>query len=166
MGAGGGPKEAISAREKELSQARAAADRDRTRSVLGDLRRGEIIALPGGKRRGYAVVLDVDRHVLGGPQVDLLDTEERRRSLRPGDVPSPPAVIDPLRAQSMFDFSEPALIEDARAVLRADLSTLRHFRPVPELAFVGRAASGLYWMLRALKARVPVAACLDEAIGG
>ena len=55
--------------------------------MLGDLRRGEVIALPGGKRRGYAVVLDVDRAVLGGPQVDLLDTEGRRRSLRPGDVP-------------------------------------------------------------------------------
>ncbi|WP_262423705.1 helicase-related protein [Brachybacterium sp. Z12] len=83
-------QEQVAEREKTLARARAAADRDRTRTVLGDLRRGEVIALPGGKRRGYAVVLDVDRAVLGGPQVDLLDTEGRRRSLRPGDVPSPP----------------------------------------------------------------------------
>lgn len=97
---------------------------------------------------------------------DPVRRAQLREQLRPYYQAMTGAVIDPLRAQSMFDFSEPALIEDARAVLRADLSTLRHFRPVPELAFVGRAASGLYWMLRALKARVPVAACLDEAIGG
>ncbi|MCT1907983.1 DEAD/DEAH box helicase [Brachybacterium paraconglomeratum] len=117
-----GIQEAISAREKELSQARAAADRDRTRSVLGDLRRGEIIALPGGKRRGYAVVLDVDRHVLGGPQVDLLDTEGRRRSLRPGDVPSPPAVIDTLRLPRPEALGSGKVRKDTAAALRQRLA--------------------------------------------
>ena len=117
-----GIQEAISAREKELSQARAAADRDRTRSVLGDLRRGEIIALPGGKRRGYAVVLDVDRHVLGGPQVDLLDTEGRRRSLRPGDVPSPPAVIDTLRLPRPETLGSGKVRKDTAAALRQRLA--------------------------------------------
>ncbi|MFL0456442.1 DEAD/DEAH box helicase [Brachybacterium paraconglomeratum] len=117
-----GIQEAISAREKELSQARAAADRDRTRSVLGDLRRGEIIALPGGKRRGYAVVLDVDRHVLGGPQVDLLDTEGRRRSLRPGDVPSPPAVIDTLRLPRPEALGSGKVRKDTASALRQRLA--------------------------------------------
>ncbi|WP_246821477.1 helicase-related protein [Brachybacterium sp. HMSC06H03] len=117
-----GIQEAISAREKELSQARAAADRDRTRSVLGNLRRGEIIALPGGKRRGYAVVLDVDRHVLGGPQVDLLDTEGRRRSLRPGDVPSPPAVIDTLRLPRPEALGSGKVRKDTASALRQRLA--------------------------------------------
>ena len=117
-----GIQEAISSREKELSRARAAADRDRTRSVLGDLRRGEIIALPGGKRRGYAVVLDVDRHVLGGPQIDLLDTEGRRRSLRPGDVPSPPAVIDSMRLPRSETLGSGKVRKDTAAALRQRLS--------------------------------------------
>ena len=117
-----GIQEAISSREKELSRARAAADRDRTRSVLGDLRRGEIIALPGGKRRGYAVVLDVDRHVLGGPQIDLLDTEWRRRSLRPGDVPSPPAVIDSMRLPRSETLGSGKVRKDTAAALRQRLS--------------------------------------------
>jgi ATP-dependent RNA helicase HelY len=117
-----GIQEAISDREKELSRARAAADRDRTRSVLGDLRRGEIIALPGGKRRGYAVVLEVDRHVLGGPQIDLLDTEGRRRSLRPGDVPSPPAVIDSMRLPRTETLGSGKVRKDTAAALRQRLS--------------------------------------------
>ncbi|MGO3287712.1 helicase-related protein [Brachybacterium sp.] len=115
-------QEAVSEREKTLAQARAAADRDRTRSVLGDLRRGEVIALPGGKRRGYAVVLDVDRAVLGGPQVDLLDTEGRRRSLRPGDVPSPPAVIDSLRLPRQDALGSGKVRKDTAAALRQRLA--------------------------------------------
>jgi ATP-dependent RNA helicase HelY len=115
-------QEAITEREKELSRARAAADRDRTRGILGDLRRGEIIALPGGKRRGYAVVLDVDRHVLGGPQLDLLDTEGRRRSLRPGDVPSPPAVIDSMRLPRQESLGSGKVRKDTASALRQRLS--------------------------------------------
>jgi ATP-dependent RNA helicase HelY len=117
-----GIQEAVADREKALSRARAEADRDRTRSVLGDLRRGEVIALPGGKRRGYAVVLDVDRAVLGGPQVDLLDTEGRRRSLRPGDVPSPPAVIDTLRLPRQDTLGSGRVRKDTAAALRQRLA--------------------------------------------
>ena len=115
-------QEAVSEREKTLAQARAAADRDRTRSILGDLRRGEVIALSGGKRRGYAVVLEVDRAVLGGPQVDLLDTEGRRRSLRPGDVPSPPAVIDTLRLPRQDALGSGKVRKDTAAALRQRLA--------------------------------------------
>ncbi|MDN5685153.1 MAG: DEAD/DEAH box helicase [Brachybacterium sp.] len=115
-------QERISAREKSLSQARAAADRDRTRTMLGGLRRGEVIAVPGGKRRGYAVVLEVDRVVLGGPQVDLLDTEGRRRTLRPGDVPSSPAVIDTLRLPHQDALGSGKVRKDTAAALRQQLS--------------------------------------------
>ncbi|ATG51978.1 RNA helicase [Brachybacterium vulturis] len=115
-------QEALTDREKALSRARAERDRDRTRSVLGDLRRGEVIALPGGKRRGYAVVLEVDRAVLGGPQVDLLDTEGRRRSLRPGDVPSPPAVIDTLRLPRQDSLGSGRVRKDTAAALRQRLA--------------------------------------------
>ncbi|MFC7374488.1 DEAD/DEAH box helicase [Brachybacterium sp. GCM10030267] len=115
-------QERIAEREKSLSRARSAAQQDRTRSVLGGLRRGEIIALPGGKRRGYGVVLDVDRSVLGGPQIDLLDTEGRRRSLRPGDVKSPPAVIDSLRLPRPEALGSGKVRKDTAAALRQRLA--------------------------------------------
>ncbi|WP_114854799.1 RNA helicase [Brachybacterium sp. YJGR34] len=117
-----GIQERITERERTLSQERAAADRDRTRSMLADLRRGDVIALPGGRRRGYAVVLDVDRSVLGGPQLDLLDAEGRRRSLRPSDVPSPPAVIDSLRLPRQEALGSGKVRKDTAAALRQRLS--------------------------------------------
>lgn len=90
---------------------------------------------------------------------------EQRAALLPRLQPlyeqSTAAVLDRMLATSMFDFADAGLIEDARAALRQDLAALRHFRPVPELAFAGRAASGLYWLLRGLKARVGVTERLD-----
>ena len=115
-------QEAVAEREKTLARERSEADRARTRSMLGDLRRGEVLALPGGKRRGYAVVLGVDRNVLGGPQVDLLDTEGRRRILRPGDVPSPPAVIDTLRLPRQDTLGSGKVRKDTAAALRQRLA--------------------------------------------
>src|SRR5699024_10264018 len=115
-------QEAVAEREKSLARERSEADRARTRSMLGDLRRGEVLALPGGKRRGYAVVLGVERNVLGGPQVDLLDTEGRRRILRPGDVPSPPAVIDTLRLPRQDTLGSGKVRKDTAAALRQRLA--------------------------------------------
>jgi ATP-dependent RNA helicase HelY len=112
----------ITEREKALSQRRAATDRDRTRTTLRSLRRGEVIALPGGKRQGYAVVLDVDREVLGGPQVEVLTTEARTRTLRPGDVPSPPAVIDTLRLPRPDRLGTAKIRKDTASALRERLA--------------------------------------------
>ncbi|MGY5764551.1 DEAD/DEAH box helicase [Brachybacterium sp. DNPG3] len=114
--------ERITERERVLSRERAAKDRDRTRSTLSSLQRGDIVALPGGKRRGYAVVLDIDRQVLGGPQVDLLDVEGRRRTLRPGDVPSPPAVVDTMKLPRQDRLGTTKVRRDTAAALRQRLS--------------------------------------------
>src|SRR5690606_1528835 len=82
---------------KRLSQKRSAADRDRTLTTLRSLRRGDVLAMPGGKRNGYGVVLDVDKQVLEGIRVSVLTPEARVRALHPGDLPSAPAVIDTMK---------------------------------------------------------------------
>ncbi|MGP5076751.1 RNA helicase [Brachybacterium alimentarium] len=161
-------QEQISAREKTLSQTRAAADRDRTRSRLGSLRRGDVVALPGGKRRGYAVVLDVDRAVLGGPQIDLLDTEARRRSLRPGDVPSAPAVIDSLRLPRQEAMGSSKVRKDTAAALRQRLSghdedPRREVRARAERTPSTAATDPALQQLRAELAEHPCAQCPDLA---
>ncbi|MDO5661960.1 MAG: DEAD/DEAH box helicase [Brachybacterium sp.] len=115
-------RQAITAREKELSQDRAGKDRDRTRAVLRDLRRGEILAIPGGRRQGYAVVTDVDRDVLGGPQVGLLGPDGRTRTVRPGDIPGPPAVIDRMKMPRPDRLSAKKVRGDTAAALRQKLS--------------------------------------------
>lgn len=115
-------QERIAKREKELSRRRAATDRDRTASTLRALRRGEILAIPGGKRHGYAVVLDVDREVLGGPQVELLGTDGRRRIIRPGDLPSPPAVLDSMKLPRPDRLSSAKVRRDTGSALREKLA--------------------------------------------
>lgn len=66
------------------------------------------------------------------------------------------SIIDKLMAEETFDFSEPDFIEEIRRVARRHLLLSFKFQPVSDLIFVMRALSGLYWMLRSLKAVVPV----------
>lgn len=68
--------------------------------------------------------------------------------------------IDCLLAEETFDFSTPGFIEDIRKVARKHLLLSFKFQPVSDLIFVMRALSGLYWMLRSLRAEVPVAALM------
>lgn len=112
----------ITAREKELSRERASQDRERTRGTLRRLQRGQILALPGGRRRGYVVVLHVDRDVIGGPAIEVLDTDARRRTLRSGDLPSAPAVIDTLRLPRPDRLSSAKVRRDTAAALRSRLA--------------------------------------------
>lgn len=119
-------RERIAEREKELSRERSARDRDRTRSTLAGLRRGDILALPGGKRQGFGVVVDVDKAVLGGPEVTLLSTEGRLRSLRPGDVPGPPAVVDTMKVPALERLGKPRIRKDSAAALRERLAGRHH----------------------------------------
>jgi predicted unusual protein kinase regulating ubiquinone biosynthesis (AarF/ABC1/UbiB family) len=66
------------------------------------------------------------------------------------------AISQRLLADASFDFAAPDFIEDIRAVARRHWSQVFTFAPVSDLVFVLRALSGLYWMLRTLRAVVPV----------
>ncbi|GAB2543473.1 DEAD/DEAH box helicase [Brachybacterium huguangmaarense] len=120
--------ERITGREKDLSRERATRDRDAARTALRRLRRGEIVAVPGGKRQGFAVVVSVRGDTLGGPEVLLLTTEGRLRTLRPEDAPTPPAVVDAMRVPDPDRFGKPKIRKDTAAALRARLAG-RHQDP-------------------------------------
>ncbi|MCS6710662.1 DEAD/DEAH box helicase [Brachybacterium sp. EF45031] len=115
-------RDRIAQREKELSRRRAQQDRDRTGAALRSLRRGEIVALPGGKRQGYGVVIDVDKAVLHGPRVTLLDVQGRLRTVMPADVPSPPAVIDQMRLPRPDRLGSAKVRRDTASALRQRLA--------------------------------------------
>lgn len=61
-----------------------------------------------------------------------------------------------------FDFSEPTFIPDARAIGRRALPQWRAFKPIPDLAFVMRALSGAYWLLRRLESQVDIRARIQD----
>jgi predicted unusual protein kinase regulating ubiquinone biosynthesis (AarF/ABC1/UbiB family) len=73
--------------------------------------------------------------------------------------------LDRLLTQERFDCADPAFIDDLRAAGRRHWSSAFKFQPVSELAFVMRALSGHYWMLRTLGAQVPVRALFAQHAG-
>lgn len=70
------------------------------------------------------------------------------------------AVTAPLLAAPTFDFGDGAIIDAARAVGRRHFRSAFSYRPVPELVFVSRTLSGMYWLERSLGARVRMRALL------
>lgn len=71
-------------------------------------------------------------------------------------------ILGRLGAVEVFDFDDAGFITDIRGAIKRNLGLSFKFRPVSDLLFVLRALSGQYWMLRALRARVPVAVLLES----
>lgn len=72
--------------------------------------------------------------------------------------------LDRLCADSGFDFADASFIDDLRTWARRNLAAAFEFAPVPELAFVMRELSGLYWLLRALAVSLPVGTLLQASL--
>lgn len=104
-------------------------------------------------------------HQLGGLSVAADDPSHRER-LRAEMTPHYRALAavgtDRLFTERPFDFADGRIIDESRGIARKEIGLwLRNTRPIPPLAFVGRALSGHYWLLRQLGARVDVSALLD-----
>lgn len=73
------------------------------------------------------------------------------------------AALEPIAAQRLYDFAEGSAIQRIRAEILADLKHWQRFNPAPELVFVTRTISGIYWLLRGIGARVPVYEMLEAS---
>lgn len=69
-------------------------------------------------------------------------------------------ILGRLAEAEVFDFDDASFITGIRGAIKRNLGLSFKFKPVSDLLFVLRALSGQYWMLRALRARVPVVAIL------
>lgn len=112
--------EKISAREKKLRRERADRDRERTRSLVGKLRRGNIVAIPGGRRQGFALVAAHEKTVKG-PAVTVLTAEGQLRQLTAEDFAAPPLVLDSMRSPSPDKLRSVRVRKDTAAALRERL---------------------------------------------
>lgn len=112
--------EAISAREKSLSHDRAEQDRQAIRSTVGKLRRGDIVAIPGGRRQGFALVVMHERTVRG-PEVTVVTTEGRLEVLSADEFASAPMVLDTMRTPSRDRLRSARTRKDTAAALREKL---------------------------------------------
>lgn len=76
------------------------------------------------------------------------------------------SAIDPLREQRPYQFTQDALIESIRREIGRSLKYWKYFNPVPEMVFVLRTLSGLYWILRRMNARADLYGELERVARG
>ncbi len=116
-------RQRISHAEKELSK-RASADRrlDAT-ATLERLRRGDVIDVPKGRTRGWAVVLDPG--LTGdGPRPTVLTADKQVRRLETVQFPAAVTVAASVRVPKHFDAGDPRARKDLASSMRNALAAV------------------------------------------
>ncbi|MEL7975003.1 DEAD/DEAH box helicase [Isoptericola sp. F-RaC21] len=130
-----GLRRAIKDREKELSRAASGARRADAVASFEKLRRGDVIEVPSGRRRGYVVVLDTGRDDRGfdGPRPTVLTQEKQVKKLTLADAPDGVQVVGVVRIPKGFNPRRPDQRRDLASSMRnalgafsGDAGTGRH----------------------------------------
>ncbi|MDA2813038.1 DEAD/DEAH box helicase [Nocardiopsis sp. RSe5-2] len=107
--------------EAEGSRSRNARRRDEAVEALGRLRPGDVIRIPAGRSRGYAVVLDPGlRGDMPAPLVLTVDKQVRR--VNAADFPTPVEAVGRVRVPKSFSGRSPKSRADLAATLRNKLN--------------------------------------------
>jgi len=124
-------RRSLSEREGDLSRARATSRRAEAARSLSQLRPGDIIRVPGGRRAGLAIVLQPGLHSAAGngrpagPGPLVLTEGRQVKRLAVADFPVPAEVIDKIRIPGSFSPRSPQHRKDLAATMRNRLAS-RH----------------------------------------
>jgi ATP-dependent RNA helicase HelY len=108
----------VSEREKALSRQGIADRRDAAAASLRGLRPGDVIAVPGGRRSGLAVVLDPGVDSDGDPRPLVLSEDRWAGRLSPSDFPTPVEPLGRMRLPKRVDHRAPRVRRDLASSLR------------------------------------------------
>jgi ATP-dependent RNA helicase HelY len=114
----------LSQRETDLARGRSASRRAEAARSLEQLRRGDVIRVPGGRRAGIAVVLDP-----AGPQVLTANRQVKR--LSPADFPVPAEPLERVRIPGGFSPRSPRHRRDLAATVRNRMAGSDAPKPAP-----------------------------------
>ncbi|HZR50441.1 MAG TPA: DEAD/DEAH box helicase [Streptosporangiaceae bacterium] len=168
-------RRSIALLESDLSRSRAAARRAEAARSLAQLRPGDIIRVPGGRRAGVAVVLqpglqEVRRHGAGrnghdsGPGPLVLTAAHQVKRLSPADFPVPAEVLDRIRIPSSFSPRSPQHRRDLASTVRNRIAGRDIGKP-PRAADWDRAGSAAAGEVAELRRRLrqhPCHGCPDR----
>jgi ATP-dependent RNA helicase HelY len=117
----------VSDREKALSRQNNASRRAEAVESLRRLRKGDVIAVPSGRRSGLAVVIDPDADPMSEPR-PLVVTEDRWAGrLSSSDFPSPVESLGQIRLPKQVDVRSPKSRRDlAASLLNAGIEAPNH----------------------------------------
>jgi ATP-dependent RNA helicase HelY len=153
--------------EKERSGRRSAARHAATLASLRDLRRGDVIVIPGGRRAGTAIVLEPGP-AAGLPSPLVLTEQRQVKRLTVTDCPDPVTAIERIAIPGGFRPGSPQHRRDLAATLRNKLAglDLRPHRQASRAigADAASAADAAIADLRARLRRHPCHDCQDREI--
>jgi ATP-dependent RNA helicase HelY len=138
-------RQELSELEGRAARQRAAAQRAAAVASLGELRRGDIIRVPGGRRAGMAVVLDPGVPAGPGRRADnvplplVLTATRQVRRLSLADFPVPVTAIDRVKIPNGFSERSPKHRRDLAASVRAKLAGRDREETGPRRASPGQA---------------------------
>jgi ATP-dependent RNA helicase HelY len=115
-------RQELSRREADQSRARAAIRRAEARRSLEQLRRGDIIRVPGGRRAGIALVLEQGMAGADLPVPLVLTANRQVKRLSLADFPVPVTPIDRVRIPKGFSARSASQRRDLAATMRNRLA--------------------------------------------
>ncbi|HZA04282.1 MAG TPA: RNA helicase, partial [Propionibacteriaceae bacterium] len=115
----------IAALEAEAARERRSDRRAETMQVLLGLKPGDIVQVPGGRRRGWVVVIDPGTRNENESPRPLVLTEDRQvRRMSLVDFPAPPVVAGRMRIAKHFNPKEAAARRTLAAAFRSRLAEI------------------------------------------
>jgi ATP-dependent RNA helicase HelY len=112
-------RRAIRDRESALARDGAATRRGEAAASLEQLRIGDVISVPAGRRTGLAVVLDNGAGVPDGPRPTVLTADRQVKRLSLTDFPMPVTSLGRVRVPKSFNPRVPGSRRDLASSLRA-----------------------------------------------
>ncbi|MFD1150966.1 DEAD/DEAH box helicase [Saccharothrix hoggarensis] len=109
----------VAEREKALARQNTSAKRAEAAQSLERLRKGDVIAVPSGRRSGLAVVIDPGLEPLGEARPFVVTEDRWAGRLSSADFPMPVEVLGKMRLPKQVDTRSPKSRRDLAASLRA-----------------------------------------------
>ncbi len=120
----------LSQREKDADRRRRSGSRAEVVTSVEDLRRGDVIEVPGGRYAGLAVVIGAGDAT--NPYPDVLTADRHAQRLRASDFPAPVRPVTRMAVPKSFNRRNPQARRDLASSLRHKTSAL--VPPSPDAA--------------------------------
>ena len=118
-------RRALTDREAEIARRSAHNRRAQAAQALEDLKVGDVIEVPSGRRAGLAIVLDPGFNgSFDGPRPTVLTADRQVRKLTAADFPVPVKALDSVRVPRNFNSKSPQARRDLASTLRSSSASL------------------------------------------
>ncbi|MCP3803722.1 DEAD/DEAH box helicase [Allokutzneria sp. A3M-2-11 16] len=114
-----GLRKQISTREKALAKQNSSAKRAEVETSLERLRKGDVIAVPTGRRSGLAIVIDPGLDQRGETRPLVVNEDRWAGRLSAADFPAPVEALGQVRLPKQVDVRSPKSRRDLASTLRA-----------------------------------------------